>query len=368
MKDLILTGGISISQKEIDYVNDALINGWDANATKYIKKFEEEFAKKVGVKFARALSGGTQALTLALATLGIGQGDEVILPELTYFACSDVVKLLGAEPVFVDIDPQTWCMDPWSFENSITGKTRAVMPVWIYGNAPDMDEIVRIAKAHDLYIVEDACPAAGSYFQNKHAGSFGEFGCFSFHAAKIITTGFGGMLVTDNEVLYNKMQHLADHGEDKSAPVRFWQTDVGYTFDLPNINCAMGLAQLERLDEFVAKKNQVFDWYVKRLGNIDGLSLNFTQTDAKTNKVMTCVVLEKDFNITRQGVIDRLKSKGIDSRPFFFPISMFPMYLEQQTPVAHRVCLNGINLPSGVQRTEEEIDYICTSLKEILCV
>lgn len=349
----IYAGGVDRYGNEKRYVEDAAIHGWDKNHNSYTKKFEEAFATYVGAKYARTLSGGTQALTLALATLDIGPGDEVILPDVTYFACSDVINLLGATPVFVDVD-KTWCLDPEAFKKAITKRTKAVMPVWLYGNAPEMSEIVKIAKEHDLFIVEDACPAVGSFYKNKHAGTFGDFGCFSFHGAKIMTTGFGGMLVTDNKKLFEKMNWLADHGEDKSLPYRFFQSGIGYSFDLHNINAAFGLAQLERIEEFVAKKRQIFDWYKERLPSLE---MNYEQPYARTNRWMTTIIVED-----RDSVMRTLKNEGIDTRPFFFPISTFPMYREAKTPNAHRVGFNGINLPSGIQRTEKEIEKICKLL------
>jgi perosamine synthetase len=351
--DLLLTGHVSITEKEIEYVNDALINGWDLQAGNYIRLFEAEFAKYVGAKYARSLTGGTQALLMSLAALGIGPGDEVIIPELTYFACSDVVKNLGATPVFIDVLKDTWCIDPERIEAAITPRTKAIMPVWIYGAVPEMDEVMAIAKKHGLHVVEDACPGAGSFYKGKHAGTFGDFGCFSFHAAKIITTGFGGMVVTDNKELYDRLVHLADHGEDKSYPHRFWQTDVGYTFDLPNICCAQGLAQLERIDWFIERKRQIFQWYRERLP----FPMNYESKYARSNMVMISAIIP-----SRDEVMRKLKEKKIDSRPFFYPISVFPMYQEQNTPNAHYLSEHGINLPSGVNRTEEEIDMICKEL------
>jgi len=364
----ILTGGVSITEKEVSYVNDALINGWDQNHNSYIKKFEEAFAAFTGTKFAKSTSGGTQALMLSLATLGVGPGDEVILPDLTYFACSDVIVQLGAKPIFVDVDKETWCIDPADFEDKLTARTKAVMPVWMYGNAPDMNAINDIAIRNDIFVVEDACPAVGSSYGFYMAGGFSDFGCFSFHGAKIMTTGFGGMLVTDNEDNYKKMLWLSDHGEDKTLPYRFWQTAVGFSFDLPNINCAMGLAQLERIDEFVDKKRQIFEWYYKRLGDIKGISMNKEKPLTFSNMWLTSIVLDKVFKVGRDGLMKALKEKDIDTRPFFFPISVFPMYNRANTPYAYHLGYNGINLPSGVQRTEEEIDHICVVIKEALGV
>jgi perosamine synthetase len=357
---MIYVGGIDRSGNEKKYVQDAVLNGWDSEANKYIKLFEKAFAKYVGAKYARSVSGGTQALTLACATLGIGPGDEVILPDITYFACSDVIKLLGATPVFVDVD-ETWCISPEAFEKSITPKTKAVMPVWLYGNSPKMNEIITIANNYGLFVVEDACPAVGSLYHGRHAGTFGDFGCFSFHGAKIMTTGFGGMLVTDNEDLYNQMEFLADHGENKSLPYRFFQEDIGYSFDLPNMNCAFGLAQIERIEKFVDRKREIFNWYQEGLQDLD-LELNYEQKYCRTNKWMTSIIGDYD----RKMVMRTLKENGIDSRPFFFPISYFPMYQEVWTPEAHRIGFSGISLPSGVQRTKAEIDYICEFLRTCL--
>ena len=357
---MIFTGGVDRSGNEKVYVEDAVLNGWDANHGTYVKKFEEAFAKYVGAKFARTLSGGTQALTLACATLGIGPGDEVIMPDITYFACSDVVKLLGATPVFVDTD-KTWCIDPKAFKAAITTKTKAVMPVWLYGNSPEMDEVMAIAKDHNLFVVEDACPAVGTFYKDKHAGTFGDFGCFSFHGAKIMTTGFGGMLVTDNEELFTKMEWLGDHGEDKTLPYRFYQSGVGYSFDLHNINAAFGLAQLERIEDFVQKKRQIFDWYQDGLKGLD-LEMNVEQVNVRTNKWLTSIVGDYD----RNALVKVLKENGIDTRPFFFPISYFPMYDEVNTPEAHYAGFKGINLPSGIQRTKEDIDMICGVIRNFL--
>jgi perosamine synthetase len=364
---MIYTGGVSIKEKEILYVSDALIHGWDGNHDKYIKQFEADFATYVGVSYAKTTSGGTQALMLALATLEVGPGDEVILPDLTYFACSDVIVQLGAKPVFVDVDMDTWCISPEAIEKAITPKTKAIMPVWMYGGAPKMDRILKIANYRGINIVEDACPAVGSIYLGLHAGSFAEFGCFSFHGAKIMTTGFGGMAVTDDKGLYERMCLLADHGEDKSRPYRFWQIEQGYSFDMTNVSAAMGVAQLERIEEFVEKKRLIYKWYTDRLQGIDGITFNPNIPFSRDNKWLTSIVLD-DMWLDRDTVMKKLKEKGIDTRPFFFPISDFPMYDNVNTPNAHYLGYNGINLPSGVQRTEEDIDFICNTLKEILGV
>jgi perosamine synthetase len=365
-KKTILTAGPSIGSKEISYVMDAVKNGWNDHWADYIHKFEDEFSKYIGVKYAIATSGGTGALHLALAALGVGPGCEVILPEITYFACSDVVMLLGAKPVFADILPDTWCIDPLSVEKLVTKKTKVIMTVNNYGNLVEIEKIQKIAKKHDIKILEDACPSIGSLNKGKHPGSYGDFAAFSFQGAKIMVTGFGGMLVTNNKKLYEKAMYLNNHGEDPKK--KFWQTSVGYTYEMSNIQAALGLAQLSRIDEFVAKKRLIYNWYKERLGGIDGLILNTEKKETKCNMILSSVVLLKDFGIKRDSVIREMKKRLVDTRPFFYPISMFPLYKEANTPVAHKIALNGINLPSGLNLTEKEIDYVCRTLKDILGV
>lgn len=363
-KKLILTAGPSITNKEVDYVYDAIKNGWNEQAYKYLRLFERKFGEYIGMKYARTTSGGTGALWLALATLGIGKGDEVILPEITYFACSDVIMLLGAKPVFVDILKDTWCIDPEKIEKAITKKTKAIMPVYIYGNLCEMDEIMDIAKRKNLKVVEDACPAAGSIYKGKKAGSFGDFSAYSFQGAKIMVTGFGGMILTNRKDYIEKALYLNNHGEDPKK--KFWQTSIGYTFEMSNMSCALGLAQLERLEGFVKKKRQIFTWYSKRLKDIDGISMNQERSNTRSNFWMTSLIFDKDFGITRDEFRVKMKNEGVDTRPFFYPISMFPMYEEQKTPIAHRVGLNGVNLPSGVNLTEETVDFVCKKVRKVL--
>ena len=354
---MILTGGPSITEKEISYVTDAVTNGWNEHHSDYVHRFEEEFARYVGSKYAYSTTGGTQAIWLSLAALNIGAGDEVILPDLTYFACSDDIKLVGATPVFVDILASTWCIDPEKVRKAITPRTKAIMPVWLYGNAPEMHEIIKIARENNLFVVEDACPAVGTFYKNKHAGTFGNTGCFSFHGAKIMTTGFGGMVVTDDKDLYERIVFLDDHGENKKLPFRFWQEEVGYSTYMHNLNAALGLAQIERIEELVSKKRQIFDWY-KEFG-VD--VLNFEQDGVRTNKWLPSIMSED-----RDTLMTKLREAGIDTRPFFFPISMFPMYKEQNNINSHYAGLRGINLPSGYQRTKEDIKFICESIRKLL--
>lgn len=363
-KKLILTAGPSISKKEISYVLDAVKNGWNEHYNDYVEKLEARIAAYVGCKYALATSGGTGALHLALAALGVGPGDEVILPDITFYACSDVVMLLGAKPVFVDVLADTWCIAPSAIEKAITKKTKAIMPVHIYGNLCDMREILAISKKNKIPIVEDACPALGSVYHGKKPGSFGEFGAFSFQGAKITVTGIGGMLVTSNADLFKKVKYLNRHGEDSNK--KFWQTSVGYKYSMSNLQAALGLAQVERNEGFVAKKRQILKWYKAKLGKIPGITMNLERSETKSNFWMSSIILGPEIKRDRDEVRRLLKEKLIDSRPFFYPISMFPMYKEQNTPVAHHVGLRGINLPSGLNLRKEEVDYISQTILDIL--
>lgn len=359
-RKLILTAGPSISKKEIKYVTDAVVNGWNFHMFDYKDKLENKFAEYMGTKYAMGTSGATGAMQLALACLDIKAGDEVILPDLCFYAASDVVVHRGAKPVFVDVLPDTWCIDPQKIKSAITKKTKAIMPVYMYGNLCEMDEIVEIAKRNNLHIIEDAAPALGSIYHGKKPGTFGDFGAYSFQGAKIAVSGIGGMLITNNKKYFDKVLMLNAHGQDPKR--KFWQVQVAYSFHMSNIQAALALAQLERIAEFVKKKNIIFNWYKKRLEKIEGLSMNVQRPNMRSNKWMSSIVLDKKFRYSRDQLIGKLREYLIDARPFFYPVSMFPMYKEKNTPVAHHLGLNGINLPSGVNLKKAQVDYISDTM------
>lgn len=365
-KKTILTAGPSISNKEIKYVLDAVKNGWNENYDYYIQKFSEEFAKYIGVKYAWPTSSGTGALHIAILALDIKKGDEVIIPEITFAASANVVEYVGAKPVFVDVERDTWTLDPKELEKKITKKTKAIMPVHIYGNVADMGPVNKIAKKHGIKVIEDACPSIGAEYNGKKTGNLSDIAAFSFQGAKIMVTGEGGMIVTNNANLYDKARFWGNHAKDSKKV--FWHTEVGYMYRMANLLAALGLGQLERIDEFIVKKRKIFNWYKKRLGDIDGLSINVEKEGTKSIYWMSSIVLDKNFGLTRDELMAKLKELRIDTRPFFYPLSMFPMWKEQKTPNAHHVGLNGINLPSGVMLTEEEVDYISKSVRKILNV
>ena len=363
---MILTAGPSITKKEISYVLDATKNGWNFHFNDYVEKFEKEVARYVGVKHAMATSSGTGALHLSLLAMGIGPGDEVILPEISAVASANVITFTGAKPIFVDIEQDTWCIDPKSFERAITKRTKAVMPVHLYGHPSNMTEINKIAKKRGLYVLEDACPSLGATCNSIKTGSLGDMGAFSFQGAKIVVTGEGGMLVSNNSKLFEKAQYIADLGRDRKRGA-FWHTIVGYKYKMSNIQAALGLSQTERIESLVGKKRRIFSWYKKRLDTLAGLTMNVEKDWARNTYWMSSIVLPKKSRVSRDELMHELHNRMVDTRPFFFPFSMLPMYrAKTNNRVAYQVGLTGINLPSGVNLTEEEVDYVCKQVITIL--
>ncbi len=365
-KKTILTAGPSITQKEIDYVLDAVKNGWNFHFNDYVEKFEQAFAKYLGVKYAMTTSSGTGALHLSLLAMGIGEGDEVILPEISAVASANVVTYVRAKPIFVDVEKDTWCIDPQSFRKAITKRTKAVMPVHIYGHPANMGEINKIAKENGLFVLEDACPSLGATFEGKKTGSLGDMAAFSFQGAKIVVTGEGGMLATNNSKLFEKVAYIANLGRDRKRGA-FWHTLIGYKYKMSNLQAALGLGQLERVESLIKRKRRIFEWYYKKLGAIESLSMNTEKPWARNVYWMSSIVIDRKLSITRDDFMNELKIKMIDTRPFFFPFSMLPMYKTNvDNPVAYHIGLKGINLPSGVNLTKEEVDYISAQIIDIL--
>lgn len=369
----IFVSGPSITQKEIDYVAEAVKNAWYGNANYYNNKFEDEFKKYIGTKYAMALPSCTSAIHLALLALGIGEGDEVIVPDITWIATSAPISYVGATPVFADIDKKTWCISVESLKRCITSKTKAVIPVDLYGNIPDMDEIRNICEKHHLAIIEDAAEAMGSIYKGKKAGSLGDIGVFSFHGSKIMTTGEGGMLVTDNEEIYNKCLKFRDHGRAISDKM-FWNDEVGYKYKMSSMQAALGIAQLERIEELVERKRNIFDWYKRELGDIEGVSLNEEPKDSRSNYWMVTIVwINEKYNISKEKLMNELKKNNIDSRPFFYPLSMEPAYkdlakskqYDKLNNVAYDISAYAINLPCGMMMTEELVKIVCNKVKQI---
>jgi len=370
----ILITGPSITQKEIDYVTDAVTNAWYANANMYRERFEKAFAKYLDVKFAISLPSCTSAIHLSLLSLDIGPGDEVIVPDITWIASSAPISYVGATPIFADVDEKTWCLSVQSFEECITSKTKAVIPVDLYGGMPDMDALLNVAKKHGIAVVEDAAEAIGSEYKRCKAGSFGDTGVFSFHGSKTLTTGEGGMLVTNNEKIYYRCLFLKEHGRNPDEYKKFWNTEVAYKYKMSDIQAALGLAQLERIDELVKYKRQIFSWYHSELNNIQGITLNYEVPNTKNSYWLVTVVLDEKFSLKKDEIIDLMSKKGIDCRPFFYPLSYMPAYQnlqhakqsQQRNKNAYKISSYGVNLPSGMDMTEEKVKYVCNVLKSIL--
>jgi perosamine synthetase len=363
---LIRTAGPTITEKEIRYVNDAVANGWNEKWNDYIIKFEKKFAEFIGVKHAMTTSSCTGAMHLSMLALDIKEGDEVIIPEISWVATASVVKYVGAKPVFADIDKDSWCINPTSVKSLINEKTKAIIPVHCYGHPSEMDEIMNLAEENNLLVMEDAAPSIGSSYKEKPMGSFGDISAFSFQGAKPVITGEGGMIVTNDTKLFERVSKLGDHG--RSMTKALWNEEIGFKYKMSNLQAALGLAQLERVNEIVSKKRMIFSWYKKILGNIDGITLNAEKKYCKTNYAVTNIILNKDFGITRDEFIQKLKEWNIDSRPFFYPMSHMPMFETQHNPIAERLSMNGINLPAGHNLEEEDIDYVCNVIKHILRV
>lgn len=365
-RDLILTAGPNISYKEVENVTDATIHGWNHHHSDYIRKFEEAFAEYVGVKYAMATSSCTGALHLALLALGVGPGDEVIVPDITWIATVSAIKYVGATPVFADIESDTWVMDPKSVEKLITAKTKVIIPVHLYGHPVDMAPLYVLSLKYGIDILEDAAPSIGAEYNGKKTGSLGRAAAFSFQGAKAFVTGEGGIFVTNDKELLERARFFGDHGRDPSGFLS--SIAIGYKYKMSNIQAALGLAQIDRAEEIVAKKRQIFNWYRDRLADIKGIDLNVERPWARNLFWMSSLVLHDSIDMTRIELMGRLKERNVDTRPFFSPISSFPMFkdIEVNNPVAYKVPLRGINLPSGHERTEEEIDYICAHIRDVL--
>lgn len=354
----------SIGQKEIAYVTDAVQSGWVSSLGKYIDMFEEKFAVYCGAKYAVATSNGTTALHLVLVALGITAEDEVIIPNLTFVATGNAVRYVGAKVVTVDIDEDTLCISPEAIRKAITLNTKVIIPVHLYGHPANMDEINKIAKEHNLFVIEDAAEAHGAEVNGKKVGSLSDVGIFSFYGNKIITSGEGGMITTDDEELYKKMRYLRDHAMSKEK--RYWHTEVGFNYRMTNLQAALGVAQFERIDELLAKKKEIFGWYQEELKDVKGIKLNHQSFWATNVYWMVCLELDGFVESQRDKFIKKLKAKNIDSRPYFYPVSDMPMYENADTPITHKVYQRGLNLPSYFDITKDQVKYICLIIRDIL--
>lgn len=370
----IFVAGPSITKKEIDYVKDAVTNAWYDKANIFHERFEKAFREYIGVKYAIALPSCTSAIHLALLAKGIGKDDEVIVPDITWIASVAPVSYVGAKIKLVDIEPDSWCMSADAFEKAITPKTKAVIPVDLYGNMPNYKRIREIADKHGIFLLEDAAEAIGSEYEGHKAGSLGDVGVFSFHGSKTMTTGEGGMLVTNDEEIYEKALFFRDHGRSNCGKM-FWNDAVAYKYKMSSMQAALGLAQLERIDELVEGKKRIFNWYKELLGDIEGIRLNSEANNVKNSYWMATICWDKDrFPIQKEELIQKMQERNINTRPFFYPLSMLPPFKEQQeeckmkNKIAYSIHSYSINIPCGLDMTKVKVKRVCENLLSMMRV
>ncbi|TGY42459.1 LegC family aminotransferase [Clostridium sartagoforme] len=355
-----------IRGNEWKYIKECLDTNWVSSVGKFVDRFEEEFAKYNEVKSAVVTMNGTAALQLALVALGVGEGDEVIVPSMTFISSVNAIKYVGAIPVFVDVDRETFVMDVNKVEELITEKTKAIMPVHIYGYPVEMDELNGIAKKYNLFVIEDATEALGTLYKGKLAGTLGDVGCFSFNGNKLITTGAGGMLITNNEELGKKAKYLSNQTKTITENGAMYHEEVGYNFRMPNILAAMGVAQLEKVDEYLEVKRRNARLYNDLLKGVKGITLTKEVDYVDNCYWLYSILVEDDFRMSRDELLNVLKEIGIQARPFFLPVHAMKPYSGSKCGdmnVTIDVSNRGINLPSSVSLTEEEVRIICDVIK-----
>jgi perosamine synthetase len=344
----------SITDLETRYAADAAANGWGERCYDYIVRFEEAFRRHLGVKHAIATSSCTGAMHLGLAALGIGPGDEVIIADINWIASVAPVTYLGATPVLVDVLADSWCIDPASAEAAITPRTKAIVAVHLYGNLCDMDALLDLGRRTGIPIIEDAAEAIGSSWRGRRAGSVGAFGTFSFHGTKTVTTGEGGMFVTNDDALYETVLTLSNHGRARNQARQFWPDMIGFKYKMSNIQAAIGCAQMERVDELIAGKRRIFAAYKKQLDALP-LKMNPEPEGIINGYWMPTIVVDEAIAFDRELLLARFKTHNIDGRVFFWPLSDLPMFdAKPANKVAQGLHLRAVNLPSYHDLTDGE--------------
>lgn len=352
----------TLEGRELEYVSDAVASGWISSLGAYVTRFEKEFADFCGTTHAITVSNGTVALHLALHALGIGEGDEVIVPDLSFIATANAVLMTGATPIFADIDAESLCIDPRSLAELITPRTRAVIPVHLYGHPADMEAIGQLAEAHGLAVIEDAAEAHGSAIGNARVGSFGDCATFSFYANKNMTTGEGGMIVTNDDALAHELRVLRDHA--MSPTKRYWHEKMGFNYRMTNLQAALGCAQMEQVNGFLEKRRTLFDGYAERLADVPGIRLNREAAGTTNSYWMICAEVEGADANKRDRICAALRTHGVDTRPYFYPMSQMPYIdLPASTPVAHRISASGFNLPTYLSLDDVDLDAICGAVR-----
>jgi len=362
MKHKIPVAEPEIGEEELKKVMEAVKSGWVSSKGPFIEEFEKSFSSYIGAKHGVATSNGTTALHLALSALGIGRGDKILVPSLTFVAVANAVTYTGAEPIFIDSHPEYWCIDPSKIEEKIDSQTKAIIVVHLYGHPCDMDEIMHIAEDHKLHVIEDCAEAHGAEYKGRKVGSFGIVSCFSFYGNKIITTGEGGMCLTNDEELAEKMRILEDHGMNPDK--KYWHDVIGFNYRMTNLQAALGVAQLEKIHLLINKKRQIAITYKKLLQDLSSVTLAPEMPWAKNVYWLYSVLVKKAL---RDKIIEHLERQGIESRPFFYSIHILPPYKHSLTlPVAEELSAKGLNLPSGPRLSENHIEEVVESLRDVL--
>jgi perosamine synthetase len=355
---------------ELDYVMECLKTGWISSEGRFIETFEQKWAEYCGMKYGVAVSNGTAALQLAVACLDLQPGEEVILPTFTIISCAQAITYNGGIPVLVDCDPRTWCMDVGQVEAKITSRTRAIMPVHIYGHPVDMQPLREIARRHNLVVVEDAAEAHGAEYKGARCGSLGDISCFSFYANKIITTGEGGMVLTNSELVADRVRSLRNLCFQKER--RFYHTALGFNFRMTNIQAALGVAQVQAIETSVQQKRWMGQEYTSRLSQFKELQLPVEEPWAKNVYWMYGIVLDEVTRMTAVDFAKRLAQAGVATRPFFLGMHEQPVLLrrglfaDEHYPVAERLARQGLYLPSGLSLTKAQLGEVCRVVGEQL--
>ncbi len=353
----------SITDLEVRYAADAAANGWGERCYDYINRFESAFRGHLGVDHAIATSSATGALHLGMAALGIGLGDEVIAGDINWIASVAPVVHLGGKPVLVDVLPDSWCIDPAAVERAITPQTKAILAVHLYGNLCDMDALESIGRRHGIPVIEDAAEAIGSAWNGVRAGARGAFGAFSFHGTKTLTTGEGGMFVTSDAALYERVLTLSNHGRARGEARQFWPSAVGFKYKMSNLQAALGCAQLERIDELIAGKRRVFEYYRRGLSDLP-LRMN-PEPPGTTNGFWMPTIVVEDERFDRDRVLADFKRRNIDGRVFFWPLTLTtPFEACSQNDVSYSLYQRALNLPSYHDLTEADMDRVLDVVRE----
>jgi perosamine synthetase len=356
----------SITELEVEYATDAARNGWGEKCYEYIGRFEDAFCKHLDVRHAIATSSCTGAMHMGLAALGVGSGDEVILADTNWIATAAPVTYLGAKPVFVDILPDTWCIDPGKVEAAITHRTKAIIAVHLYGNLCDMDALLEIGNRHGIPVIEDAAEAIGSIWRGKRAGSMGAFGTFSFHGTKTLTTGEGGMFVTQDTDLYEQVLTLSNHGRARGQTKQFWPDMVGFKYKMSNLQAAIGCAQMERVDDLISAKRAVFRRYSDQLAGLP-IRMNPEPEECQNGFWMPTIVVDDDVPFDRERLLGQLAANNIDGRVFFWPLSMLPTFdAKPENEVSYRLYQRAVNLPSYHDLSEAEIEKVASLVRRVI--